>query len=175
MLLSGALMLFNMKEYQQIVHPLAPVWNSESKILILGTMPSPKSREESFYYAHPRNRFWQIMSKLFDQELTSVQQKTDFLLNNHIALWDVLYSCDIISAADSTIKNPVANDISGIIKKSSISAVFTTGSTAFRLYNQLLRDNTGIDAVCLPSTSPANARMSFDELLDAYSVILRFI
>ena len=164
-----------MKDFQQVIHPLEPVADKNSKILILGTMPSPKSREEAFYYAHPRNRFWSVLSHLFGAKLETKEDKTNFLLSHNIALWDVLHSCEIISAADSSIKNPVANDISSIVNNSEIKMIFTTGKTAFSLYNRLCRNDTGIDAIPLPSTSPANARMTLDNLIEEYSVILKYL
>lgn len=164
-----------MKDFQQVIHPLDPIADKHSRILILGTMPSPKSREDAFYYAHPRNRFWAVLSRLFGVTLETKEEKTNFLLSHNIALWDVLHSCDIISAADSSIKNPTANDISGIVKDSDIKMIFTTGKTAFDLYNRLCRKDTGIDAIPLPSTSPANARMTLNTLVEEYAVILKYI
>ncbi len=161
-----------MNEYQKIIHPLDPIYNKNSRILILGTMPSPKSREQAFYYAHPRNRFWQVMSLLFESELNTNEEKTDFLLSHGIALWDVLHSCEILNAADNSIRNPKANDIKKLIDSTSIGSVFTTGRTAYSLYEKLCFPDTGIKAVCLPSTSPANASFSLEKLAEAYSVIL---
>lgn len=152
-----------------ISHNIAPVYDSSSKILILGTLPSPKSRELGFYYGHPKNRFWPVMSELFHVNIgCSIQQKIDFLLYNNIALWDVLESCDITGAADSSIKNPVANDFTVIFETAAISKVYTTGTTAGKLYTKLVRKPCTI----LPSTSPANCRVSFQQLLEAYAVIL---
>ena len=164
-----------MKEYKTIVHPLEPIWSQSSKILFLGTMPSPKSRDEAFYYAHPRNRFWPVLSILLGHEVNDKEDKTKLLLSNNIAVWDVLKSCEISGAADSSIKNPVPNDIKYLIDNSEIENIFTTGSTAYNLYNKLCADSTGIRAVKLPSTSPANAKMSLDELVKSYSVILNYI
>lgn len=154
---------------EQVIHPLEPIYNSESKILILGTMPSKKSRELSFYYAHPRNRFWTVMQMLFKETAETSADKTALLLRHNIALWDVVYSCDIFGSADSSIKNVVANDLSRIIANSKIDRVFTTGKTAYKLYNKYQLDKTGITAVCLPSTSPANAGITLDELIQSYS------
>ena len=155
-----------------VIHPFKPIWNNNSKILILGSIPSPKSRENNFYYAHPRNRFWPVMQNLFDVKLESVNEKKEFLLNNRIALWDVLKSCEIVGAADGSIKNPQPNDIETIVSSSSIDAVFTTGSAAYKYYRQFIENDISIKAVLLPSTSPANARMSLEKLTESYRVIL---
>lgn len=155
-----------------VIHPFEPIWNSNSKILILGSIPSPKSRENNFYYAHPRNRFWPVMQNLFDVKLESASEKEEFLLNNRIALWDVLKSCEIDGAADGSIKNPKPNDIKSIVSASSIDAVFTTGSAAYKFYRQFIENDISIKAVPLPSTSPANARMSLEMLIESYRVIL---
>lgn len=155
-----------------VIHPFKPIWNNNSKILILGSIPSPKSRENNFYYAHPRNRFWPVMQNLFNVKLESVNEKKEFLLNNRIALWDVLKSCEIVGAADGSIKNPQPNDIETIVSSSSIDAVFTTGSAAYKYYRQFIENDISIKAVLLPSTSPANARMSLEKLTESYRVIL---
>ena len=155
-----------------VIHPFKPIWNNNSKILILGSIPSPKSRENNFYYAHPRNRFWPVMQNLFDVKLESVNEKKEFLLYNRIALWDVLKSCEIVGAADGSIKNPQPNDIETIVSSSSIDAVFTTGSAAYKYYRQFIENDISIKAVPLPSTSPANARMSLEKLTESYRVIL---
>ena len=155
-----------------VIHPFTPIWNNDSKILILGSIPSPKSRENNFYYAHPRNRFWPVMQNLFNVKLESVNEKKEFLLNNRIALWDVLKSCEIVGAADGSIKNPQPNDIETIVSSSSIDAVFTTGSAAYKYYRQFIENDISIKAVPLPSTSPANARMSLEKLTESYRVIL---
>ena len=155
-----------------VIHPFPPVWNENSKILILGSIPSPKSRENNFYYAHPRNRFWPVMENLFNVKLESVSEKKDFLLNNRIALWDVLKSCEIDGAADGSIKNPQPNDIKSIVSASSIDTVFTTGSAANKFYRRFIEEDISLKAVSLPSTSPANARMSLDTLTESYRVIL---
>lgn len=155
-----------------VIHPFSPVWDENSRILILGSIPSPKSRENNFYYAHPRNRFWPVMQSLFNVKLESVSEKKELLLNNHIALWDVLKSCEIDGAADGSIKNPQPNDIKSIISASSIDTVFTTGAAAYKLYRRFIEDDITIKAVPLPSTSPANARMSLDALTQSYRAIL---
>ncbi|HAX83264.1 MAG TPA: DNA-deoxyinosine glycosylase, partial [Ruminococcaceae bacterium] len=149
------------------------VWNSESKILILGSFPSVKSREQMFFYGHPRNRFWTVIASLLDVDIPqTVEEKKTMLLNNNIALWDVIASCDIYGSADSSIKNAVANDIGFIIEKSKVERVFTNGATADKLYKKYILPSTGIEAVCLPSTSPANAAKSLDELVKDWAIVV---
>lgn len=157
-----------------IEHTIEPVYNEESRILILGTMPSPKSREYGFYYSHPQNRFWHVVSNLLNQETPKTnEEKADFLLKNRIAMWDVLKSCDIVGADDSSIKNPVANDFSVILQKTKINRIYTTGTKATLLYKQLCLPITGIESVYLPSTSPANCRhFTFEKLVESYKIIL---
>ncbi|WP_307771046.1 DNA-deoxyinosine glycosylase [uncultured Treponema sp.] len=125
-----------------VIHEIGPVWNTESRILFLGTMPSPASRLAGFYYMHPRNRFWPVMEKLFGVTLSSVNDRRTFLLQNNIALWDVLCGCDIDGAQDSSIKNAVPNDFTQILDESKISRIFCTGKTALSLYEKLCAKNT---------------------------------
>lgn len=161
---------------ETIEHTFEPVCDQNSRILILGTMPSPKSREYGFYYSHPQNRFWKIVSDLYGQKLPEGNiEKTEFLLRNHIALWDVLKSCSISGADDSSIRNPVANDIGGLLKKTNIRAVFTTGTKAAALYRRFCEKSAGVSAIALPSTSPANCRhYDYDSLKAAYRIILQY-
>jgi TDG/mug DNA glycosylase family protein len=162
---------------ETVEHTLPPVYDGNSRVLILGTMPSPKSREAGFYYSHPQNRFWRVVSDLLSQELpVTNEEKTHFLLQNHIALWDVLKSCTITGADDSSIQNPVPNDIGGLLRKTGISTVFTTGSKAASLYHRFCEKSTGIPSIPLPSTSPANCRYyNYVRLKEAYSVILPYL
>ena len=156
-----------------VVHELEPIWSADSLVLILGTMPSPKSRDAGFYYAHPQNRFWPTLARVFDEAAPqSTEEKRALALRHRIAIWDVLKSCDIQSASDASIKNPVPNPLDEIISKSSIAHVYTTGQKAFQLYNKLCRPGmSALEAIALPSTSPANRRVSDEELLRAYSVL----
>ncbi|MCI1956289.1 MAG: DNA-deoxyinosine glycosylase [Oscillospiraceae bacterium] len=156
-----------------VVHPLRPVFDENSRILVLGTMPSPKSRAYGFYYSHPQNRFWRVVSELYGSPLPRTnEEKTAFLLKNRIALWDVLKSCRIRGADDASIRDPVPNDIAGLLAKTGIRTVFTTGTKAAALYRRLCRETTGVDAVPLPSTSPANCRRyPYEKLLDAYRIL----
>ncbi|MBQ2998818.1 MAG: DNA-deoxyinosine glycosylase [Oscillospiraceae bacterium] len=159
-----------------MTHAFAPVFDFESRILILGTMPSPKSRELGFYYSHPRNRFWSVMANIFGEEIPKTpEDKKAFCLRHKIALWDVLRECDIEGASDSSIKNAVPNDISVILNRADIKAVFATGTTAAKLYKKFIEPKTGIPAVALPSTSPANAKISVDALAEEYRKILDYI
>ncbi|HEX3037571.1 MAG TPA: DNA-deoxyinosine glycosylase [Oscillospiraceae bacterium] len=160
-----------------VEHTLKPIYNKQSNILILGTMPSPKSREFGFYYSHPQNRFWRVISQLLEQSTPNTnEEKTTFLLKNHIALWDVLKSCEIEGADDSSIKSPVANDIASLLHETNIKAIFTTGTKATALYKRLCLPVTGIGSTYLPSTSPANCRhYSYEKLIENYLVILDYL
>lgn len=163
-------------ERKRVRHDFAPVFNEESRVLMLGTMPSPKSRETGFYYGHPRNRFWKVVADVCKEELPQTREdKIAFALRNHIAIWDVLADCEIRGADDSSIRNPVANDMSRILEHADIKAIFTTGTKAAQLYKRYCYPKTGIEAVALPSTSPANCRMSYGELFHAYQEIARYI
>lgn len=150
-----------------LVHPVEALFNENSEILILGTFPSVKSREAKFFYGHPQNRFWRVMARLCDAELPqTVEDKKKLILDNHLALWDVIHSCDVEGSADSSIKNVVPNDISVILNNSEVSRIFVNGKKAESLYKKYLEKETGITAVCLPSTSPANASWSEDRLTE---------
>lgn len=158
---------------ERVVHPLEPVWDAHSRVLVLGTMPSPKSREYGFYYSHPQNRFWRIIADLYGLPLPKTNdEKRAILLSCGIALWDVLKSCVIEGADDGSIREPVPNDIAGLLSRTGIRSVFTTGAKAATLYRRLCLKETGIPAVALPSTSPANCRFySYEKLLEAYQVL----
>ena len=158
------------------IHPFDPIYDRDSRILILGTFPSVKSREVQFYYGHPRNRFWKILSTLFGEATPqTIDEKIEFLKAHHIALWDTCAACDIDGSSDAAIKNAVPNDISPILKTAGIRAVFCGGKTAARLYERHLLPTTGITAITLPSTSPANAACKDDDLLRAWSAILPYL
>lgn len=150
---------------KNIIHPLQPIYNQDSKILILGSFPSVKSRENNFYYAHPQNRFWQVLESVYKEK---IKNKTIFLLEHNIALWDVIKSCEISGSSDSSIKNVVVNDIKSLIKKTNITKIYVNGKTAFNLYKKYLEKSVGISAIYLPSTSPANARYSLNDLVLEY-------
>lgn len=158
----------------RVVHTLEPIYDKASKILILGTMPSVKSREQAFYYAHPQNRFWKIMAQLFECSLETKEEKTAFCHQNHIALYDVLESCDIHGSSDSSIKNAKPNDLREILQNSQIEMIFTTGKKAYSLYQKYQEKQTGIAAICLASPSPANASKKLKDLVEDYQVILKY-
>lgn len=162
---------------ERIFHTIPPVFDSRSRILILGTMPSPKSREEGFFYAHPQNRFWRILAELFEEPLpVGREARRAFALRRRIALWDVLSSCTIQGADDGSIRDAAPNDLSPIFAAAPVRAVFTTGGTAARLYRKHLAPKTGIDCIPLPSTSPANCRFfTYEQLVEAYRVILPWL
>lgn len=156
---------------EQVEHPLEPIYDSRSRILVLGTMPSPASRAVGFYYGHPQNRFWRVMERLFglpDHSLVANDVRTRFLLDTHIALWDVLARCDIEGASDASIAHAVPNDLLRVTAHAPITQIFTTGAKAHQLYHRLCEKSTGMPATALPSTSAANARMRLDDLVTAY-------
>ncbi|MBR2836098.1 MAG: DNA-deoxyinosine glycosylase [Coriobacteriales bacterium] len=161
------------QEKELVVHPLEPVFNRESRVLILGTMPSPASRNAGFYYGHPHNRFWRVLSELLQEPLAVTNEaRKEQLLKNHIALWDVLVSCEITGASDSSITNAVPNDLSRILDHAPIQAIFCSGSKAYELYHRFSEPLTGLPATKLPSTSPANATMTLDKLVNAWRCIM---
>ena len=152
-----------------IEHPFLPLFNSESKILILGSFPSVKSREVNFFYGHPQNRFWKVVAAVFEEEVPqTIEEKKEFLLRNHIALWDVIHSCDITGSSDTSIRNVTANDLDVIFNEANIRAIYVNGKTAYRYYQKYMLPKTGRPAVCLPSTSPANAAWSVDRLTEEW-------
>ena len=159
-----------------IDHPFPPLYNEESRVLILGSFPSVKSREQAFFYGHPQNRFWKVLGGVFGQEVpATVEEKRAFLLRNRVALWDVIASCEIVGSADSTIKNAVPNDLSSILNNSKVSRIFVNGGTAKRLYDRHLLPVTGMEATVLPSTSPANAAWSVERLIGEWNKITEVI
>lgn len=174
-----------MDNTQTISHPIPPVWNAESKILILGTMPSPKSREAGFFYMHPQNRFWRVMEEVFGEPFkhpnnssdssAAITERRDFLLRHHLAMWDVLASCEITGAADSSIKNAIPNDFTEIFENSQIHHIICTGKTAYNLWKKncaaIYEARFNLTIHCLPSTSPANAQWTLEMLISKYVLI----
>ena len=153
-------------------HPFPPLYDKDSAILILGSFPSVKSREQMFFYGHPQNRFWRVTSTVFGAPLpTTIEEKKAFLHDNHIALWDVIASCDIVGSSDSSIQNVTANDLRPILEGASIKRIFVNGKTAEKYYNRYTKETVGQNAVCLPSTSPANAAWSVERLVKAWSIL----
>lgn len=157
-----------------VYHSIPPVYDKNSRVLLLGTMPSPKSREAGFFYGHPQNRMWTVLARVFREETPmGTGARRAFLLKHHIAMWDVLSACEIKGADDSSIKNAVPNDLEPILETAPIAAIFTSGKKAFSLYNRHMLPQTGREAVPLPSTSPANCRYETVETLTAAYGILR--
>ena len=149
-----------------VKHTLKPIYDKNSKVLILGSLPSVKSREVGFYYGHPKNRFWKTLEKVFNEQIgNSKEEKEEFLLIHHIALFDVIKECEISSSSDSSIKNVTPNNLNPILKKSQIKTIFTTGAKAHQLYKKYIYPKTKIEDIPLPSTSPANCKKGIEELL----------
>jgi len=161
-----------MGEYQHLTHTFDPVFDKDSRILILGSFPSVKSRENNFYYGHPQNRFWKVLARIYEVEVPqTIEEKKAFLLEYNIAVWDVIESCTIIGSSDTSIKDVVANDFTKVLKNSAIETIYVNGGKAYELYHKYAEKKTEIKAIKLPSTSPANAAWSLDKLCDAWKVI----
>ena len=162
------------QKYTHVKHEFAPIYDERSTILILGTLPSVMSREQQFYYGHPRNRFWKLLSHLFGEQNTpqTIEEKKSFLLQHHVALWDVIDECDIIGSSDNSIKNVKPTDVSLILNHSPIRRVYANGNKAYELYMKYSYDLTGTDITKMPSTSPANAAFQMDRLAEAWKVIV---
>lgn len=159
----------------RVIHPLKPVYNEESRVLILGTIPSPKSRETGFYYNHPQNRFWKVMAALFNEPLPESNTAKEALVLEHgIALWDVLSECTIEGASDGSIAECVPNNIASILSKAPIEVIFCTGAKATELYQKYCEPQTRRPCIRLASTSPANAAKSLDQLIEEYRQILPY-
>ena len=160
-------------EYEHIVHSFEPVYDKDSEILILGTLPSVKSRENNFYYGHKQNRFWKVLATLLKEPVPeTIEEKKAMLLAHRVALWDVIQSCDIKGSSDSSIKNVQPTDIGMILEKTNVTQIYANGNKAGQLYKRYQFPVTWIEATVLPSTSPANAAWSFDRLCEAWRVIL---
>ena len=156
-----------------VEHPISPVFDSNSKILILGSFPSVKSRETNFFYGHPQNRFWKVLAMVFDTMVPiTIEEKRAFLLANGVAVWDVIQSCDIVGSSDSSIKNVVANDPCVILDNAPIEQIFVNGKTAEQYYKKYIEKEIGRKAICLPSTSPANAAWNVERLAEQWRQIL---
>ncbi len=153
-------------------HPIPPVYDEKSKILILGSFPSVKSREQQFFYGHKQNRFWRVLAQVLGCAVPEdIEQKREMLLTHHIAVWDVIASCEITGSSDASIRNAVPNDLSRILSHADIRAIYTNGSKANQLYRKYIFPVNGREAVLLPSTSPANAGYSLKRLVEAWKVI----
>ena len=155
-----------------VVHPIPPLYDGRSEILILGSFPSVKSREAQFFYGHPQNRFWKAIAAVCGEPVPeTVPEKKALLLSHHIALWDVIHSCDIQGSSDASIKNVVPNDLGVILDAAPVRQIYVNGKTAEKYYRKYTQPVTGREAVCLPSTSPANAAWSVERLIDAWKII----
>ena len=161
---------------EHIIHPIPPLYDADSRILILGSFPSVKSREAAFFYGHPQNRFWRALAAVLDCPMPgSVPEKAAMLHARHIALWDTIASCDIEGSSDSSIQNVVPNDLTPILSAAEIRAVFCNGAASYQLYRRYLEPKTGLAAVKLPSTSPANAAFSLERLTEQWRVIRDYL
>ena len=159
-------------EKESLRHPFPAIYAPDSRILILGSFPSVKSREQRFFYGHPQNRFWRVLAALLGTSVPqTVEEKQDFLLAHRIALWDVIASCEITGSSDASIRNAVPNDLTPILETASIRQIFTNGGTAHRLYRKYIYPLTGREDIVLPSTSPANAARSLGALVDAWKIV----
>jgi len=156
-----------------VEHPIRPVYDKNSRILILGSFPSVKSREANFFYGHPQNRFWKVLAAVFEAEVpVTVEEKRAFLLAHGVAVWDVIKSCDIVGSSDSSIKNVVPNDLREILNMAEIAQIFVNGKTAEQYYKKYIEKEIGRKATCLPSTSPANAAWNVEKLVAEWKQIL---
>ena len=161
-----------MSGYKTLTHEFPPVYDENSRILILGSFPSVKSREMQFYYGHPQNRFWKVLAAVFESPLPeTVDEKKAFLKENRIALWDATEQCDIIGSSDASIKNVIPTDLNIILKASPIEQIYCNGATSYKLFNKYQAKSTGKSAVRLPSTSPANAQWSPERLIEEWKII----
>ncbi len=161
---------------ERIEHPIAPVFDSRSRVLILGSFPSVRSRQAQFFYGHPQNRFWQVLAVLLGCSLPqTTEEKRAMLLANRIALWDTIASCEIEGSSDSSIRSVVPNDLTPILRTGDIRQIFCNGRTSYTLFMRHLAPTLGRSAVCLPSTSPANAACRLPELTDQWRVILPYL
>ena len=155
-----------------IIHPIPPVYDENSKVLILGSFPSVKSREACFFYGHPQNRFWKLIASIFEDDVPeTIDEKKAFLLRHNIAVWDVIKSCDITGSSDASIKNVVPNDLSIILSAADIRSIYVNGKTAYKYYEKYTKPILNRDAICLPSTSPANAAWNMERLKDEWKIL----
>ena len=161
-----------MKQNQR--HPFVPIYNKDSAILILGTFPSVKSRENEFYYGHPQNRFWKVLSAIYNDTIPQdIESKKAFLLSYRIAVWDVIASCDIEGSSDSSIQNVVPNDILSLMEKTNIQTIYCKGKKAQALFDRYIAKHSDLTAEVLPSTSPANAAWTLEKLIEQWKIIIK--
>ena len=161
-------------KYEHVVHTFEPLYNKDSRILIVGSIPSPASREIGFYYGHPRNRFWQVLAEIFGGPVPeTIEEKKAFILCKGLALWDVIEECDIIAASDSSVKNAVPTDIAGLLEKTKIERIICNGTLSKKVYDKYQLERTGIPAIKMPSTSPANAAWTLQKLVPEWRRALK--
>lgn len=161
-----------MSDTQKIIHPIPPLYDKECTKLILGSFPSVKSREVQFFYGHPQNRFWKLIAELFNEEIPhTTEEKSKLVLKHHIAMWDTIHSCTITGSSDSSIRDVVPNDLSVILDNSRVTKIFANGAASYKLYQKYIFPVTNIQAVKLPSTSPANAAFSLERLKQSWNII----
>ena len=160
------------KTEQRILHPFGPLFGPESRVLILGSFPSVKSREQNFFYGHPQNRFWKVIAALYGQEAPkTIEEKKRLILSHRLALWDSIAECTIIGSSDSSIRDVRANDLRLILDHCPIRRIYCNGRKSHEMYEKYIQPVLGREAECLPSTSPANAQWSLEKLVDAWSVL----
>lgn len=160
----------------KVTHPFEPIYDENSKMLILGSFPSVKSREQNFYYGHPQNRFWRLLAKIFLEEIPStIQEKTEFVLKHHVALWDVISSCEIKGSSDASITDAVVNDIENLLEHTKIDTIYFNGKTAYQCFKNVYQDSLDkkVTLVVLPSTSSANASYQFNKLYEVWKQIVK--
>ncbi len=163
-----------MQERAHQIHPYEPVYDAGSRVLILGSFPSVKSRENGFFYGHPQNRFWKVMAKVLDREVPrTIAEKRRLLLEGHVALWDVIASCDISGSSDASITNVVPTDIRRVLRESAVERIYANGTAAKRLYDRYQRQICGREIILLPSTSPANAAWTLPRLTERWGELLK--
>lgn len=158
-----------MTEYTFVEHTFEPVYDEYSRILILGTLPSVKSRENQFYYGHPQNRFWKVIANITNEGIPqTIEEKKELLFRNHIAIWDVIHSCRIMGSGDSSIRDVVVNDFAEILKNAPIEQIYANGGKAYELYQKYAFSQTGREIIKLPSSSPANAGYGLERLCEEW-------
>ena len=162
-----------MAETKRIIHPIPPTWDKTSRILILGSFPSVKSREMMYFYGHPQNRFWKVVAAVMEETYVpqTVEERHAFLIRHHIAVWDVIGECTITGSSDSSIRDVLVNDLRPILEAAPIRQIYVNGRKAEEMYKKYSFVMTGRDAICLPSTSPANAAWSLPRLIEAWRQI----
>lgn len=157
---------------ERVEHPFGPLYTADSKVLILGSFPSVKSRQQNFFYGHPQNRFWKVIAAIYEKPVPeTIEEKRALILDSGLALWDSIASCEITGSSDSSIKNVKSNDLHIILDNADIHHIYCNGKKSLEIYKRYIESSIGIEAVSLPSTSPANAQFKLDRLIEEWSVI----